>query len=359
MRKLFILFAAIAFAFAFTTPAKAEVNFSGMVSFETYMQSVENDAPGSIDADDLLWQQSTSGSRLTANFKEGPISALYEIRFNLTSYVRHWFASWNFGAGVFGIGQTWTPEFSCIGSVMRGDGAAGPLDPACSARIPFVSLQFGGLKIAAGQPSTNVATNLPAGYDDTETTLPKLMASYNLNVAMVGLKFFGGYNTVAARNSTNDQTQDIDSHVYGITASAGFGPLTVKGMYWGGTNTVEYGAAPPDQTGQYFNATWDGAKIVDTDMMAYGIDVSYKVSDMLSVAAGYQAAEQELDAPGKNEDETVTYFVQAKVTLAKGVTLWPEYAVVDRKDVYDVTLPGGKAEQDTNTWIGVYWRIAF
>jgi hypothetical protein len=357
MRKLFILLAAVAFAFAFTTPAAAEVNFSGMVSFETYMASCENDTPGSIDEDDLIWALSTSGTRLTANFKEGPVSGLVEIRANNGSYYRHWFASWNFGAGTFGIGQTWTPEFSCIGSVMRGDGVAGPLDPACSVRIPFVQLRFGGLNIGLGAPSTTVAAGLVgAGYDDTETSLPKLMASYSLNVAMVGLKVFGGYNTVAARNSTNDQSQDVDSYVYGVTASAGFGPLTVKGMYWGGQNTVEYGAAPPDQTGQFFDANWTGTTIQDTDMMAYGVDVSYKVSDMISVAAGYQAGEQELDAPGKNEDETVTYFLQASISLAKGVTLWPEYAVVDRKDVYQA---GVKTEQDTETWIGVYWRIAF
>ena len=355
MRKLFILLAAVAFAFAFATPAAAEVNFSGQVSFETYMQSCENDTPGSIDEDDLIWALSTSGTRFRANVEEGPITGYWEIRANNGSYYRHWWATWNFGAGVLGIGQTWTPEFSCIGSVMRGDGAAGPLDPACSARIPFVQVQFGGLKIAAGTPNTPTTT-IGAPYTDIETTLPKLMASYNLNVAMVGLKVFGGYNTFAERNPATDQTQDIDGYVYGLTASAGFGPLTVKGMYWGGQNTVEYGAAPPDQSGQFFNANWTGTALQDTEMTAYGIDVAYKVSDMLSVAAGYQAGEQELDAPGRNEDETATYFVQAKVTLAKGVTIWPEYAVVDEKDRY---VGGTKTEEDTTTWIGVYWKIAF
>ena len=54
MRKLFILFAAVAFAFAFTTPAKADVNFSGYVGFQTYMQNEDNPAPEQ-DADDLIW----------------------------------------------------------------------------------------------------------------------------------------------------------------------------------------------------------------------------------------------------------------------------------------------------------------
>jgi len=332
MRKLFILLAAVAFAFAFTTPAAAEVNFSGMVSFETYMENVDSDAPGYIDQDNLLWAQSTSGSRLTANFKEGPISALYEIRFNLTSYVRHWFASWNFGAGILGVGQTWTPEFSCIGSVMRGDGAAGPLDPACSARIPFVSLRFGGLMIAAGEPNTahvvdatgtyalDAAKGVVQTYTTTiEQTLPKLMASYNLNVANIGLKLFGGYNTYEEKVTATQQSYDIDSYVYGLTASAGFGPLTVKGMYWGGENTQEYGIGPTPA----FKAYWDGTCVVDASGAWYGVDVAYKVSDMLSVAAGYQTGESESDRPGTWEDSTTTYFAQASISLAKGVTLWP------------------------------------
>ena len=159
MRKLFILFAAVAFAFAFTTPAKAEVNFSGFVAFETYMESVDNVAP-TLDEDDLIWTMDRACTRVTASFKEGPISGLVEIRPLDASQTRHWFASWNFGAGTLGIGQTWTPEFSCIGSNKRGCGGSSPLDPSCSIRIPLVQLQFGGLKIAAGEPKSLIPSDL-------------------------------------------------------------------------------------------------------------------------------------------------------------------------------------------------------
>ena len=354
MRKLFILFAAVAFAFAFTTPAKAEVNFSGFVAFETYMQSVDNVAPAK-DADDLIWTLDRVCSRLSVNFKEGPVSGYVELRPLTANVIRHWWASWNFGGGTLGIGQTWTPEFSCIGSVQRGCGAAGPLDPACSARIPFVQLQFGGLKIAAGEPNAPMDPVLlgvvGGGYSDTETSLPKLMASYNLNVAMVGLKFFGGYNSYDERDPATDQTQGIDSMVYGITASAGFGPLTVKGMWWAATNPVEYGIGAPG-----FGAAWNGTAIVDASAMYYGIDLAYKVSDMITVAAGYQTGESESDQPGTWEDPTSTYFVNAAITLAKGVTITPEYAVVDNDEI---TENGVKSEESSTTWMGVYWKIAF
>jgi len=349
MRKLFILFAAVAFAFAFTTPAKADVNFSGYVAFETYMQSVDNVAPAK-DADDLLWRLDTICSRLTINFKEGPVSAVYEIRPNGAGWLRHWFASWNFGAGTFSIGQFWTPEFSCISSSVFGCGALDVLDPGCSVRIPFVQVQFGSLKIAAGTPSA------PGGvvggtYTDTETSLPKLMASYNLNVAMVGLKFFGGWNTYAERDPATDQTQDIDSYVAGLTASLGFGPLTVKGQLWTGTNITEYGSGTPG-----FAAAWNGTAIVDASCMWYGIDLAYKVSDTLQVTAGYMTGQSESDAPGTNEDPAATYHVNATFTLAKGVTITPEYMVYDQDEV---TVAGAKTEEASTTVMGVYWKIAF
>ena len=349
MRKLFILFAAVAFAFAFTTPAKADVNFSGYVAFETYMQSVDNPAPAK-DADDLIWSLDRVCSRLTINFKEGPVSAVYEIRPLPANYVRHWFASWNFGGGTLGIGQFWTPEFSCISSSVYGCGALDVLDPACSVRIPFVQVQFGSLKIAAGEP------NAPGGvvggtYTDTETSLPKLMASYNLNVAMVGLKFFGGYNTYSERDPATDQTQDIDSYVVGLTASLGFGPLTVKAQVWTGDNVTEYGSGAPG-----FAAAWNGTAIVDSSAMWYGIDLAYKVSDTLQVTAGYMTGESESDAAGTNEDPASTYHVNATFTLAKGVTITPEYMVYDQDDR---TVAGVKAEQASTTVMGVYWKIAF
>ncbi|UCE34892.1 MAG: hypothetical protein JSV40_02975 [Deltaproteobacteria bacterium] len=246
----------------------------------------------------------------------------------------------------------------------RGCGAAGPLDPACSARIPFAQLQFGGLKIAAGKPATgrvvDASGSWAAGPPQAQTfsttieqTLPKLMASYNLNVANVGLKLFGGYNTYEEKVTATQQSYDIDSMVYGLTASAGFGPLTVKAMIWGGENTVEYGAGAP-AFAAYFNSTTN--QIEDSSILVYGLDLAYKVSDMVSVAAGYQTGESESDRTGTWEDETDTYFLNATITLAKGVTLTPEYAVVD---LGDKIQNGVKSEETETTWIGVYWQINF
>jgi hypothetical protein len=349
MRKLLVLFAVVPFMFAFTTPAKADVNLSGYVAFETYMQNVDSDEPGYKDADDLIWDLDNICSRLTINFKQGPVGAIYELRPFSGGHVRHWFATWNFGAATLGIGQFWTPEFSCISSALRGCGAVGPAgDPGCSVRIPFVQVQFGSLKIAAGKP------NIPDANiygDDFETSMPKLMFSYDLNVAMVGLKFFGGYQSIDDRDSATDVSKSIDSYVAGITATLGFGPATVKVYYWTAENPIEYGSGNAG-----FEAVLVGNTVKDADFNSYGVDLAYKVSDTLQVTAGYLLGSSESDQAGKWEDDSTAYHVNATFTLAKGVTLSPEYAVLDLEDKYEA---GVKSYETSTTWLGAYWKIAF
>lgn len=352
MRKLLVLLAAVAFVFAFTTPAKADVSFSGYVAMMTYMLDVDNPAP-TKDSSDLDWDKDNTCSRLTVNFKEGPVGGLVEIRPNVASYVRHWWGTWNFGGGTLGVGQYWTPEFSSISSMSYGCGAMDVIDCGGSVRQPMIQVQFGGLKIAAANPSTGVATGLPAGYTDTETSMPKIMASYDLNMGGVGLKFYGGFNSVDARDPTTDQSQSIDSHLLGVNATFGAGPLTIKGQVWTAENSVEYGAG----TTGHFAATWDGTKICDESFMSYGFDLAYKASDTVTVTAGYFLSESESDQTGTWEDETSTMHVNATFTLAKGVTITPEYAVLDRKDCSDSATTKVKEAKDTR--IGVYWKIAF
>ena len=349
MRKLLVLLAAVAFVFAFTTPAAAEVNFSGYIAMQTYFLDVDNVAP-TKDSSDLEWIADAVCSRLTARFKQGPVGGLVEIRPLSASYFRHWWGTWNFGAATLGIGQMWTPDFSCITGAKYGCGAMTPMDPGCTVRIPMIQLQMGGLKIAAAQP------NAPAAHiygTDWETSLPKLMVSYNLNAGMVGLKFFGGYQTIDDRNSTTDQSQSIDSMLYGLTAGAGFGQLNLKLMVYMADNFNAYGGS----SAYNFTTDWDGTKMVDTSFMAYGLNLAYKVSDTLQITASYVTGTSESDTTGTWEDETNHYHVNATFTLAKGVTITPEYVVLDRSDFSNTATT--TAEQAVDTRYGVYWQIAF
>jgi len=228
-----------------------------------------------------------------------------------------------------------------------------PLSGGGAARIPMIQLQFGGLKIAAASPQTGVPANIvAAGYNDVETSIPKLMASYQLNMGSVGLKLYGGMNSIDARNSTTDQSQSFDSMLYGVTATIGVGPLTVAAQVWGGENLAEYRGSD-----MHFDAFWDGTKICDESSMVYGFNLAYKVSDTVGVTAGYFTGTSELDRPGTWEYETSQMHVNATFTLAKGVSISPEYAVLDHGDKSDTATT--KEEQQKDTRMGVYWKIAF
>jgi hypothetical protein len=353
MRKLFILFAAVAFAFAFTAPAKAEVAISGYIAFQTYMEDIDEVAP-TRDTSDLIWDNDNVCSRLTFAFKEGPFGGLVEMRPLTANMVRHWWGTWNFGAGTFGIGQTWTPDFNPIGYDKYGCGAMSGLGAGGSVRLPMAQLQFGSFKVGFGKPSTAMPANLPAGYTDTETSLPKIMASYNLNIAMVGLTLFGGMNSVDARDPATDATIGVDSYMAGLNVALGFGPLTVKGQVWTAENPLEYGTGGDG----YLPANAGGTTTInDADYMAYGISLAYKVSDAWTVTAGYMLANAErTDGTVKTEDDTSQYHVNATWRAAKNVYISPEYIVFDRDDIKVGT---STTEECKDTRYGVYWRITF
>ena len=389
MRKLFVLLAAVALAFAFATPAKADVSISGYAAFNTYWNDV--DYPGAkYDTSDTSWEMDRVCSRLTFAFKEGPFGAIVELRPLTANMVRHWWGTWNFGAGTLGIGQFWTPDFQSISTAKYMCGAAeGDYgDPGGLVRQEMVQLQFGGFKIAAAKPNAGgvipaaagpeivflkpadaedddvLLTPAEPGYNAyyrpasgyatvTETTLPRLIASYNLNVAMVSLNFFGAYQSYDQVNTATSKSYGIDSYSYGATAKLGFGPLTVAAALWGGQNITELGYSTIGFAA-YYDSTSDSIK--DTDYMGYGLDVVYKINDAWNLAAGYFAGESELDRPGTWEDPSAAYHVNATWRVAKNVYISPEFFVQDKDDV---TKGGVVTEEEQTTWYGVYWQIKF
>jgi hypothetical protein len=388
MRKLLVLLAAVAFVFTFTTPAAADVKFGGYVAFDTYMHDVDN--PGAKpDDSDLDWTYDNVCSRFNVTFKEGPVGAFIEARPNSAGWLRHWWGTWNFGGGTLGIGQYWTPEFTGTSSMLYQCGAMDLLSGGGLARLPMIQLQFGNFKIALATPNTaavltpysaaghviidpadakpgdeyvdgpyadgNELWYRPASGHKTEfdTSLPKIMVSYNLNMGGVGLKLYGGFQSYDEVETATDRGHGIDSMLYGLKATMGFGQLSLAVNVWGGNNLAEYGRGDD----VHYAAYWDGTKICDESSMVYGFDLGYKVSDTVGVTAGYFTGTSELDRPGTWEWETSQYHVNATFTLAKGVSISPEYAVFDFGDKSDTGTT--TAEQAKESRLGVYWKIAF
>jgi len=371
MRKLFVLLAAVALVVAFTAPARAEVSFYGHILFETYMQDV-SDAPDigrTYSATDTLWLVDHGDSRFGANFKNGDFSANVEIRARMDSLERQWNASWNFGAGTLTIGHGWTPDFSVIVGWAYGPGTSGGYgDPGGSVRADMIQLATGGLKVALAQPYTaghctpttwptpSAATRVVAGYDDVETSIPKLIASYNLNVGPAAIKLFGAYQTYAERDSATDNTVDIDTTYLGANVNVGFGPAYVKAQYWMGQNVGVMAPFPyPPKTAH--GPVYIGTTLTDEDNSAYGVVVGYNISETMKIEAGYEASKSECDAGTYAEDTNSAYYVTLPIKVGKNFTLTPEIIFWDDEDYVDQA--GVSYEQGDTTLYGIAWKITF
>jgi len=80
------------------------------------------------------------------------------------------------------------------------------------------------------------------------------------------------------------------------------------------------------------------------------------MSDTLQIVGGYGYEKSELDMPTTYEDESSAYFVYAIFSLAKGVSIAPEFGKLDHMDK---TEAGKVTEQGDATWFGAEFKIKF
>jgi len=360
MRKLFVILAAVAFVVGSTVPALAQTewSFAGRVGFDTFM--VSEDCPGDYGDDDLLWALwGVSGFTARAKTDYG-IGARLEVgnkAGNIT--MRYWYGTWDFGAGTFLIGNDNTPfKYTCAECTQVGDDATSGF---YEGRQPQVKLTFGNLQIALIEPKTGVLYDIVADDDyegdDTDVSLPKIEAAYSLNVGPAQIYAAVAYQTFDVVSQPGYPTPEleygIDSLGYGLGFTVSFGPGYLKG------------AATMSENGSYFgitdeeamNAELVGTQVIDVDRFGWSLTAGYKISDMLALDGWYGQTESEIDVLGvKFEDSLVGYGLNLLITPAKGVTLIPEYSVLD----YDeAKLNGVTEEQGDVTYVGLRWKIEF
>jgi hypothetical protein len=346
MRKLLVLLSAVALVVAFTVPAMAsDWNFYGNARLNTFMNSdSEERGPNGFEDDDLNWAL-LGTSRIGANVQAGDILGRFEYGTGVN--LRLLYGTWNFGAGKLTIGQDYTPTLTgaswqawedtgmyCFGGVYGGRNAQ-------------IRVDIGGFSFAAINPNVAMPAALAvAGGVDTDVTLPKFEASYSFKVGPASVKVFGGYQTYEAVDA-NDDAVDVDSYVVGFDLKVGLGPITIQGDAYMGENTGQYGLwqVGADDIG------WDAvdAETVDCDTTGYILAVVFKASDSLRFEGGYGYLGHELE--GGDPDEVSAYYVQAMITLAKGVFVVPEIGKINYKE-----NAAGNDEGDT-TYYGAKWQI--
>jgi hypothetical protein len=392
MRKVLFVFVAAAFLMVSAVPAMAQdeaVSISGNVHLETFWQdrdstltTFQNGFQSSSDTD-LLWQVNPVTTNLNFNFKAGDISATVVARPDSQNFA-DWFASWNFGAGQLIVGNVNNPAWRPFASLsVRVANAPwyGAIDAVKQSNQLQLVFPVGGgtLRIGAIQPSSAVTsisvTTIPAAVVDNDTEIPKLEASYDMRFGGLNLWVGGGWqtSTLVVLSSAFEQEYDVDSYMLALYASYGFGPVTFNGNYWWMQNPQAYGysgnPAPFNNPGTprltvtnaFDFATND---IIDVDYWGWHLSAGWKISDMLTLQAGYGLGHWERDAnPSAGEivqaeDERSMYYVNLPIFAAKGFTITPEIGVYDEKDFINPTT-GLSTDQGKTTYYGVKWLIRF
>ncbi len=346
MRKLLIVFAAFALVVAYTVPAMAaDWSFFGSARMTTFMDTDSEEITGTGDDDtDLTWALQ-GNSRFGATVKAGEVGG--GVEYGTGVNLRKLYGTVPLGGGTLLVGQTYTPvNMFYSNQVWGGDTGLLNTGGVFNGRHPMLQYSVGSLKVALVEPVTG---DVVAAATDTDTTMPKIEASYGLKAGPVALKFVLGYNSYEEEAAA--KSYDINSMIVGVGFNVGLGAVSLKGNVYTGTNLGNYGLWQRGADDATYNAGNDD--IDDTDTMGYMLVVGFKTSDTLKFEAGYGYNEHESDVTGAKTDDSSAMYVQAVITMAKGVYIVPEIGVVDLGD-----NAAGTEEGDI-TYFGAKWQINF
>ncbi|MBW2607133.1 MAG: porin [Deltaproteobacteria bacterium] len=373
MKKLFILFIAVAMVAAFTVPAMADAewNFYGSARMATFSVDDDPDTPG-VDSDtDTQWaQQGNSRIGATVKFND-EIGGGFEMSDSFGK--RKLYGTYNFGAGQLLLGQTYTPSANFYSnSVYDGDGDLLGVGEYYGGRLQMIQLKFGGFKIAliknaatgaVYEQTAAVPVDVSGGINpvaavnyDVDVTIPKIEASFRFATDMFHVKVFGGYQTFELESNVPGEVDpdDIDSLLYGVGAGVNFGPAYVKASVTAGQNLGDYGAYNPHGVNAGANGGTAPGEVEDNDALGYLLVVGFKAGDAATIEAGYGYQEYDSNLAGEQADETTQMYVNATINITKGFFIVPEIGIIDR----DESATSGDDQGDI-TYFGAKWQINF
>jgi hypothetical protein len=375
MNKLITLLAVITMVGAFTAIAMAEVSLYGSARFRSYYVSVDNGLPGADKDKDLEWRMGHL-CRFGANFKSEKITGLFELdaraggwgwtdqleRGNGASKLgamrlRLLWGQWDFGAGKLMIGHNfplYDAPVSGINYYTGGLQKFGGMGYGFGPRTSQIRLTFGDLRLAFLSTVTGMQLAPLGSFEEANIRYPKIEARYDIRKDIFALNFIGGWQTyeIEDRNGTKE-TRDITSYVLGSRCKANFGPAYVSlGLTWrqNGQNYDAWTVSTKEQ------AVLQGNDLKDATAWGVVAALGWKINDMFTLEASHGTLDSKQDTSLDNEDDAMIWSLQAKITMAPNVYIFPELIYQDNKDVIN---NGVVTDQGDITILGVYWRIDF
>jgi hypothetical protein len=390
MKKLFAVLASFAILAAFAVPASATEGdveariqaleeafqcswkFYGSARMATFWE--KDDAVrtkhGVDDDTDMNWALQ-GNSRIGARVNLGDVSGRFEYGHTSSNgaTLRLLYGEWNFGAGKLLIGQDYTPMTFWISNQVWGDdNDLLGFGQQYHGREQQVKLTFGNFQIAAINPDVNADDVGLTGFDDvaavdTDSVIPKLVASYDINAGPLKTRITGAYQTfdVVRLVGTSEDEQSVDSWQIAGAAIYDIGPFFLKGGIYYGENLRNINQSTKAEVAD--RAYWFGNDMLDSETLGFALVAGFKVNDMLLFEAGYGQANNEVDEAGfKLSQDVRSYYLNATINLAKNVFIVPEVGVVDYDEVeaagggLDYADAGDRGDM---TYFGAKWQINF
>lgn len=264
---------------------------------------------------------------------------------NDDDYLRLAYGVWNFGAGKLTVGKDYTPGtflgYSRMGADIGDSGDANMLLGGLSyiSRQSQIKLSFGDLDIALIEQNKDA-------FDyggDMDFYLPRIEAAYVFRTDLVNIRPVVGFQTYEVDGGPNDG-EDIDSYLVGLGASFDLKPAYIKATCTYLQNAGNYGqlnvglvsvlnGITPE--GSILNARVVNGSVEDSELLQGTFVAGVQVNEMLNLEAGFGYMSGEVDiAQGVTAEQTAyLYYLQAWLSMAKGMHIIPEIGMLDRGDL--------------------------
>jgi hypothetical protein len=419
MKKFTIIALVVAITAVFAVTAMAnEWNLYGSARMATFWTNQdfggnEKDVFGRSSVENLQWNLQ-GNARIGATVKGDKISGRFEYGASKDSVapadnyanVRRLYGVWHFTEGWgLKVGKDYTPiTFFLSGQAFDVDNGLLWVGNAYGSRKGQVAVEGkmgpGTFKFATIEPATSTlnanqlvlapaeTVTLPGGETviiapavnyttTTEVKIPKIEASYQFNLSdAMSLHGFVGFNNyklywlAPTPAGTIDNSKNVTSYVLGAGADLNFGPFFVKpqvswyrnGAAAGWLNSkLGLGALNITQT-PFLSETEND--VVDVDSLMAMLAFGFKPTETLGLEAGvgYLASESDsyqIDPTRsvKFKNTYMEYYLQAVITMAKGVYLIPEVGYRDFGDLEGSVE--GKQDLGNLWYAGAKWQIDF
>ena len=372
MKKIAISLLALTLAVFLAAPAMAEFEPYGSLRLSTYWVTQQPADPG-VDDDSDLWFEVDDISRFGARFKTGDLGG--RVEFGLKGdghgdngvYTRLLYGTWDFGGGTLLVGQDY-PEYTFISDqvaprtlvtntnsgnphVIDGENAMYGYGCLWESRKPQIEIKMdNGFYVELLRPERDDGgpNNAPAG-GDADTTLPKIVVGYDLNMENLFLGPGFAYNSYDYKSGAFDEA--VTSYLIYLKGKLGLGMANLQWNVHYGQNLVDF---------DIWNREAAAAAAMDVntgdleDSQCYGgyLQVGFKV-DPATITLGYGYAQSENDVLGDDADQQQSYFAQCRVPIADTFFVVPEVSFYDGMD------DAAGNEEDDEWAVGLLWRMDF